>query len=89
MGNCNHTRQTSPEWVEYECDWTGETVGYWEEGGAVSTTVDVDMHRYRCTQCGEVMYYSAAAKRHYEEGEENIVSHSIQRNTHNGGESDG
>jgi len=26
------------------------------------------LHRYKCTQCGEVMYYSGRAREHYEEG---------------------
>ena len=26
------------------------------------TVIDLDTHRYKCTQCGEVMYYSERAK---------------------------
>lgn len=29
------------------------------------TTEDIDLHRYQCTQCGEVMFYSGEAKRRY------------------------
>ncbi len=32
------------------------------------TTVDIDVHRYKCTQCGAVMYYSGGAKQYYEQG---------------------
>lgn len=31
------------------------------------TTEDIDLHRYRCTVCKAVMYYSGAARRYYEE----------------------
>jgi hypothetical protein len=30
--------------------------------------VDIDLHRYKCTQCGLVMYYSGRAREHFEEG---------------------
>jgi hypothetical protein len=63
---CNHTRQT--------CCWVGED--YWSEDGSschtgrweydsVTTTVDIDLHRYKCTQCGEIMYYSSRAREHF------------------------
>jgi hypothetical protein len=67
--SCNHQRET--------CRWVGEDVwnddgssehsGHWEYD-SVSTTVDIDLHRYKCTQCGEIMYYSGRAREHYEEG---------------------
>jgi hypothetical protein len=38
-----------------------------------STTEDLDTHRYRCTQCGLVMYYSGAARAYYEEGKLSYV----------------
>lgn len=63
---CNHERQGS-RWVEEENWYTGETEGRWEHY-TESTTVDIDLHRYKCTQCGLVMYYSGRAKDHYEEG---------------------
>lgn len=66
--SCNHTKETS-RWVEDD-DWYpshGGSTGYWEYD-SVSTTVDIDLHRYKCTQCNEVMYYSGAAKEYYETG---------------------
>lgn len=66
--SCNHQRETS-RWVEDD-DWYpshGGSTGYWEYD-SVSTTVDIDLHRYKCTQCGEVMYYSGAAREYYETG---------------------
>lgn len=33
-----------------------------------SSTEDLDLHRYRCTDCGKVGYYSSSAKDHFEGG---------------------
>jgi subtilisin-like proprotein convertase family protein len=63
--NCSHTK-TKQTWVTTDY-WGEETEGNWEFE-TVSTTVDLDLHRYKCTQCGEVMYYSGAAKEYYETG---------------------
>jgi hypothetical protein len=63
--NCNHTIETS-RWVT--TDYFGEEIdGEWEYK-TESTTVDIDLHRYKCTQCGEIMYYSGRARQYYEEG---------------------
>lgn len=63
--NCSHQR-TQSRWVT--TDYFGEeTEGKWEHE-TVSTTVDIDLHRYKCTQCGEIMYYSGAAREYYETG---------------------
>ena len=62
---CNHEITTS-RWVTK--DYFGEEIdGEWEYN-TVSTTVDIDLHRYKCTQCGEIMYYSGAAREFYETG---------------------
>jgi len=63
---CNHTR-TREYWHEEEDWWSGETVGEWRYDTEI-TTVDLDLHRFKCTQCGEVMYYSGAAREYYETG---------------------
>lgn len=63
--NCSHSR-TKQTWATTNC-FGEETEGEWESE-TVSTTVDLDLHRYKCTQCGEVMYYSGAAKEYYETG---------------------
>lgn len=34
----------------------------------VNTYEDIDLHRYKCTQCGEVFYYSARARDFFEQG---------------------
>jgi hypothetical protein len=64
---CTHTRDTS-RWIdEFENDWGYVEPGHWEYD-SVSTTEDIDLHRYRCTQCGLVQYYSGRAREHFEEG---------------------
>lgn len=63
--NCSHQR-TQSRWVT--TDYFGEEIeGQWEYT-TESTTVDLDTHRYKCTQCGEIMYYSGAAREYYETG---------------------
>lgn len=48
------------------CDWSGDELPpvYIEE----HTTEDLDVGRFRCTQCGLVMYYTGLWKRFHEEG---------------------
>lgn len=77
---CTHTRRVPAEWIEVSDDPHYDGVGgYWEEGHEVNTTVDIDLHRYKCTLCSKIMYYSNAARKHYEYGEDNVVAESIKR----------
>jgi len=71
--SCNHERRTE-EWVTEVDDWYGHETSYWKYK-TESTCVDIDLHRYKCTQCGEVMYYSGRARDYYEKG---IRSEGIQ-----------
>ena len=65
--SCNHQAKQS-YWVsDFVNDWGDTEPGHWEHT-TKSTTVDIDLHRYKCTQCNEVMYYSGRAKEHYTEG---------------------
>jgi hypothetical protein len=64
--SCTHTQQEPAYWYEDECPFTGERHGEWREGEVVSTTEDMDTGRYRCTQCGEVMYYTGRWRDLYE-----------------------
>ena len=50
-------------------NWDGEEFVE-EEINSVErhTTRDLDTHRYQCTQCNKIMYYSNAARLYYEEG---------------------
>jgi len=63
--SCTHQR-TVDRWVEDE-DWHEQhsAMGHWERE-TVSTTVDIDIGRYKCTQCGEVMYYTGTWRKHWE-----------------------
>lgn len=36
-----------------------------------STEEDIDLHRYKCTICGEIGYYSGAAENYYTNGIKN------------------
>lgn len=60
MSGCTHTETVSGEWVEvYRPTETGENENDWEwqVGGEIDTVEDVDLHHYRCTQCGAVFCY--------------------------------
>ncbi|WP_415912528.1 hypothetical protein [Neptuniibacter sp. QD37_11] len=59
---CTHTRTVKGHWQSEG----GEDI--WVDDHEVPTTRDIDLHRYECTKCGKVMYYSEAARRYYEEG---------------------
>lgn len=62
---CTHRQ---PLWVpDLIDDWSGEVVepGHYE---SESTTEDLDVGRFRCTQCGEIMYYTGSWKAYWEEG---------------------
>jgi len=63
---CPHERYEAQD-QGYE-DMNGEWISDWRNY-AVSTCVDIDLHRYKCTMCGEVFYYSGRAKDFYERGE--------------------
>jgi hypothetical protein len=60
-----------------ECEhgyWEYRDCGFWDTDVWLddyrqvwhSYTEDIDLHRYKCTHCGEIMYYSGAAKDFYE-----------------------
>jgi hypothetical protein len=65
--SCTHTQERS-RWVDNN-EWDGcdGYSGEWEYT-TVNTTVDIDLHRYTCTQCKQIMYYSGAAREYYETG---------------------
>jgi hypothetical protein len=62
---CNHQRSVSIWHDEFENDWGYTEPGHWEYT-TVQTTEDIDIGRYRCTQCGEVMYYTGTWRKHWE-----------------------
>lgn len=63
---CNHEEQVRII-DELEDPWTGEIESYYR-WVTISTLEDVDLHRYKCTKCGEIGYYSGAAKEFYTKG---------------------
>jgi len=62
---CDHTtsKLTTTKWEDYD----GETQ-IEEEWVTVPTSVDIDLHRYKCYQCDKVFYYSQAARLFFEDG---------------------
>ena len=67
--SCNHQRQVAVKTALYN-QYTGEEYidRKWE---LEDTFEDIDIHRYKCTQCGEIGYYSGTAKDYYTKGIEN------------------
>jgi hypothetical protein len=62
---CTHNKRVTVDKSYYDDD--GELVVDFEEE-VEQTFVDIDLHRYKCTQCGEIGYYSGAARQYYEQG---------------------
>lgn len=52
---CTHEK-TTMEWISKTCDMYGHEISHWEHY-TVSTTIDLDIRRYQCTQCGMIGYY--------------------------------
>ena len=76
QAKCTHERHVEGRWVEnpfYDAE-EDDLGGYggeshdWDASHNIPTTRDLDLHRYQCTQCNEIMYYSYAAKEFYEKG---------------------
>ncbi len=67
--NCKHKRLIQVKTPVYN-DYTGdESIDVsWEY---ISTFEDIDLHRCKCTQCGEREYYSRAAEDYYTKGTKN------------------
>ena len=65
---CTHKKWVEGRWEEWYDDWSDESHREWHEGYHEDTVEDIDTHRMRCTQCGEISYYSGAAREYYEEG---------------------
>jgi len=63
---CTHTVNNS-RYVEVQHPITGEFELEWEDRHDY-TYVDIDVGRFRCTQCGLVQYYTGLWKAFFEEG---------------------
>ena len=62
---CTHTKAVGGYWKSnpyYDArDDEGDAMD-WVDEYEKKTFVDVDLHRYKCTQCGKMFYYSEAAR---------------------------
>jgi hypothetical protein len=64
--NCKHQRLLeikTPVYNQYTGDESVDIRWEWED-----TFTDIDLHRFKCTQCGEIGYYSEAAENYYTKG---------------------
>ena len=57
MSGCTHTETVEGHWVENTDSFYDDDDMLWEEEYERSTTVDIDLHRYKCTQCGKIFNY--------------------------------
>lgn len=79
MVTCTHTRKTE-RWLEsFVNDWGDEEGGEWVYE-TVNTTVDIDVGRYKCTQCNLVMYYTGHWRNYHEKGIPCFGSEKVKRN---------
>lgn len=70
--SCTHTVTVPGHWVNNPFFDVNENqpndYSDWYEGYEQETIKDVDVHRYKCTECDKIFYYSEAARQYYEEG---------------------
>jgi hypothetical protein len=64
--DCDHYKTNRHYAVSID-DWTGEPEGEWHTEEQ-SLIVDIDLHRYQCSRCKQIGYYSGAAKAFFEDG---------------------
>ena len=57
QSKCDHYVTTTREVESYD-SWTGE-ISYEDVEDSHSTCVDIDLHHYKCTQCGYVGCYGS------------------------------
>jgi hypothetical protein len=65
--SCTHEKQQSTWVPEHEDDFGGIEPGHWHYE-TVGTSEDIDIGRFRCTQCGAVGYYTGLWRAFHEEG---------------------
>lgn len=64
---CTHTKRNDT-WIDvFVNDWGHVVESHWNYD-VIETYKDVDLHRYKCTQCNEIFYYSGRAREYYEKG---------------------
>ncbi|MBB5546638.1 hypothetical protein A8H39_01700 [Paraburkholderia fungorum] len=62
---CKHYREWQA-WIEVKDPYSGEATGMYHTH-TESLDEDIDLHRFRCRQCGRIGYYSGAARAFYEQ----------------------
>lgn len=66
--NCSHKTPRRYEMQDVEVSPWGDTERQLVAVGGDSTFVDLDIGRFRCTQCGEIGYYTGQWKAYFEHG---------------------
>lgn len=67
---CDHLEHLPDLYVTEYDDWYDPPLdlSHWEYNRTRDLTTDIDLHRFKCTRCGEIGYYSGAARQFYENG---------------------
>ena len=66
---CDHKLKISAKFGEpYYDEELGKYVQDWIPAHTIAAFGDMDLHRMRCSICGEISYYSEAARKFFEEG---------------------
>jgi hypothetical protein len=68
MTKCLHRLPFYWSWCEVEVSPYGDTELQLVKLGGEGTNEDLDIGRFRCTQCGEIGYYTGLWRDFYEEG---------------------
>jgi len=76
---CAHRLPDRWEWQDVEVGLFGETEPQLVQTGGQSTQEDLDTGRFRCSQCGEVGYYTGQWRDFFEKGIPCSGSDRIQR----------
>lgn len=76
---CRHYKPDVWVWDDVEVGLFGETEAQLVNIGGESACEDIDTGRFRCTLCGEVMYYTGQWRKFYEEGIPCAGSDRVQR----------
>jgi hypothetical protein len=66
---CGHEISVSAKFgTPYYDTEEGKFTQDWIPAHKVTAFVDIDLHRMKCSICGEIGYYSNAARKFFEEG---------------------
>ena len=70
---CDHTKEVLETFKDFEWDEYSDDFVEYEYQKTVTRTAftDLDTHRLKCSICGEIDYYSQAARNYYEKGIDN------------------